>query len=237
MEKLKEKLLKENKKEKAEIAKRIKEYKKEDSETNTNRLLEWHFRRYLTKKQYDNFINKKITKAQAIKIAMEKEAAEIDKRTENKLKKLETVESAENLESFKIVVEWKRNATWGMNPTATLQQWAGTWSETTGHASGCGYDKKSAAVAEALNKSNSILKELFNYKEKQLKKGKSDKSKMSCNGIDNRNIIAYGAGYSILPYFEGGVGMNCFVNIFRILGFKCNETHTKTTDVYIFTRK
>ena len=236
MEKLKEKLLKENKKEKREIIKRIKDYKKEDSETDTNRLIDWYLLRYLTKKQYNNYTNKKITKAQAIKIAMAKEEKEIDKRTENKLKKLETVEKAPKLESFKIIVEWKKNATWGMNPTAILQQWAETWSETTGHASGCGYDKESAAVAEALNKSNSILKELFNYKEKQLKKGKSDKSKTSCNGVDNRNIIAYGAGYSILPYFEGGVGVNCFINIFRLLGFKCNETHTKTTDVYIFTK-
>ena len=235
MEKLKEKLLKENKKEKREIIERIKNYKKLDKEKNTNYLIEWYLRRYLTKRQYNNFINKKITKTEAIKIAMEKEEREIDKRTENKLKKLETIEKAPKIESFKIIVEWKRNATWGMNPTATLQQWAEIWSETTGHASGCGYDKESAAVAEALNKSNSILKELFNYKEKQLKRGKSDKSKTSCNGIDNRNIIAYGAGYSILPYFEGGVGMNCFINIFRLLGFKCSETHKKATDIYIFT--
>lgn len=237
MKNLRKELIEQGEIEREEILKRIEDYKKEDKGTNTNRMIFYHLQRYLTKKQFEKYINKEITEKEAIQKAIEKEQKELEKRTQNKLNKLETIENAKDIESFKIIVEWKRNSTWGMNPTATLQQWAETWSETTGHASGCGYDKESAAVAEALNQSNSILKALFEYKEKRLQEGQSDKSKSSCNGIDNRDIIAYGAGYDVLPYFDGGVGMNCFVNIFKLLGFECSETHTKAIDIYIFTKK
>lgn len=46
---------------------------------------------------------------------------------------------------FTITVEWKRSATWGLCPSIHYGD------GKAAHASGCGYDKLSAALAEALS--------------------------------------------------------------------------------------
>ena len=48
-----------------------------------------------------------------------------------------------------IVIVWKKNPTWGLNPHAAVTLNGVT---TTGRASGRGYDKASAAVVAALSK-------------------------------------------------------------------------------------
>ena len=58
--------------------------------------------------------------------------------------------------SVDISVEWRRSATWGMCPTATVDALLAEDGVTVrrdggvGHASGCGYDKRSAAVDKAM---------------------------------------------------------------------------------------
>ena len=101
-----------------------------------------------------------------------------------------------------------------------------------GTASGCGYDKESAAIAEAFNKCDSILKALYQLKENGLRAGKTDASKTACTGVDNRNICGYGSGYSVLPYFEGGVGASCFWSILKDCGYKTSGHHGKHSDFY-----
>lgn len=74
----------------------------------------------------------------------------------------------ETLKKISISVEWKKNRTWGHNPHASVTlEWAEEQDSTnftkehlTGRASGCGYDKESAAVTEALNKSKKLIKYL-----------------------------------------------------------------------------
>ena len=78
-----------------------------------------------------------------------------------------------------------------------------------GSASGYGYDKESAAVAAALNQDFSVL-----------------------------NILGYGSGYYTLPYFEGGVGVDCFRSIFNNCGYSWEHvTSGKRYDVYRVTKK
>jgi hypothetical protein len=51
----------------------------------------------------------------------------------------------------------------------------------------------------------------------------------------NNSLIHYGAGYGVLPYFEGGVGISSFYGVFEKCGYKCTSSHeTKTTDFYHF---
>jgi hypothetical protein len=51
----------------------------------------------------------------------------------------------------KIAIDWKKSRMWGYNPHATVWvYYKDTSSRTEGRASGCGYDKKSAAVGRAL---------------------------------------------------------------------------------------
>lgn len=126
-----------------------------------------------------------------------------------------------------ISVEWFKSATWGSNPEAKITV---TYDNdrverfSSPRVSGCGYDKESTAIGIALSQCAGILKELYSIKESNM-----DKSNGEC--------IGYGAGYGILPYFEGGVGFGCHRSILEKLGFTNNHLSSgKSYDNYYFTR-
>ena len=86
---------------------------------------------------------------------------------------------------------------------------------TSGSIGGCGYDKKSTSVANALNESPTIRK-LFCEK--------------------GENVTSYGFrrkfDYS-LPYLEGGVGCDCYSSVFKEMGYKFESiAHGDNFDVY-----
>lgn len=89
-----------------------------------------------------------------------------------------------------------------------------------GHAGGYGYDKASTAAADAFDKLPPVLHLIYKL----------------ANG---NKKIPYGASCknSGLPYFDGGVGMECFDNVFKAAGLK-NRLYqgTKTTDLYIYSK-
>lgn len=63
--------------------------------------------------------------------------------------------TAPDVYEVELKIYWFKNPYWGYNPTVEL--WARTaagcvYIERAGHASGCGYCKRSAAMAEALNR-------------------------------------------------------------------------------------
>lgn len=112
-----------------------------------------------------------------------------------------------------IQICWVKNPSWGSNPHAKVDIYYSnnTCECLTGRASGCGYDKESAAVAQALNKSI-IIKYLLiqNLKMYQLS---------SLKEAAKNHKLGYGSGYGILPYFEGGVGQSCLNDILlKLLG-------------------
>lgn len=220
--------------------KEIEEAKKE-AENGDSYRLDHYFRRYLTKKQFEKLKNDEITTKEAIQKTIEKEKAQNEKSMNNTLKKLEDIKQADKFKCCNIIVEWVNSKTWGANPHVTAQIWTedkqglSHYEEYYGKASGCGYDKQSAAIGEALNQSKSIIQAFCEYKEKQLKKNKNaDKSDYAI--IDNRNAICYGFGYSPIPYFEGGVGVNCFIQGFKLLGYKTTEAHGNASDFYSITK-
>lgn len=181
---------------------------------------------YLTDGKWNKYKNNELTPEQT--------QAELKKRIEKyynkilkeELEKIEEVEKAESINNITVAVEWTRNRTWGWNPTANaFTFYVGT---TTGTASGCGYDKQSAAIAEAFNKNNCILKILYELKEKALRENGNNSSHEACG---------YGSGYGALPYFEGGVGVSCFEKILNKAGFSCMQVHGKISDSYNFTKK
>ena len=238
MENIKKEIIKENE----NLLKTfIKELKKEGIlySKKENNYFEWILQRKLTNKQFEKFKNKEITKTKAIEKAIERKRKEIEKRNAKELQRLEDIEKAEIFTNIEIVVSWSRSSMWGYNPHAVAKMWNGnTFEQYEGKASGCGYDKQSAAIATALNQSKGVLKLFADYKEKQLKKRKRiDKDKRSCSGIDNRNAICYGFGYAPIPYFEGGTGTNCFIQGFKLVGFEVIEIHTDKVDCYRLTKK
>ena len=210
-----EKLISEVTKEKREQLKKTKEYFDEEND-------KYMLQRYLTDYRYRQLEKGEITKEEATEIAWKKAVKENQKELENKIKHIRQVYEQEEIKEITINVEWSKNRTWGMNPTAVA--WTSYTGRTEGRASGWGYDKESTAVAEALNKNKNILKLLYDYKEKELEAG---------NEASSEKLLGYGSGYGVLPYFEGGVGINCHIKIFEKLGFKVKQAHGKFSDSYI----
>jgi len=155
----------------------------------------------------------------------------------------------DNVEVSKITlnVEWKRNATWGMNPTCeavidlNYNDESGarhTRTYYTASASGCGYDKQSASVASALNQCDALKRLMYEIKEKYLNENPVDLRDADNLRKLNRDIFGYGSGYGITPYFEGGVGMSSLCTIIKNLGFEqVTDSHGKTFDCYTFIKK
>jgi len=156
--------------------------------------------------------------------------AHIVKRFDDKINEVLSLESKVlKIVSVRVDVNWCKSSTWGANPTA--EAWI-TFINASGHReteylksrsiSGCGYDKESTAVAEALNQSEVLKANLYAYANRPMNKGK-----------ELREIFGYGSGYGELPRFEGGVGTSCYTSIFDKLklDFK-NTASSKMFDQY-----
>jgi hypothetical protein len=148
---------------------------------------------------------------------------------------MEIAENAEELEYIRISVDWIRNRTWGYNPKVEMYTNCGYY---TGSASGCGYDKESSAIAEALNSSPEVKKALYTLAEKMLEEVGEIAHISEYAHTSWRNSIGYGSGYSILPYFEGGVGVGCFESILNKIGYLWHNVGSgKRWDCYNITKK
>lgn len=190
-------------------------YSKEWSEDkqNTDRGIE----QYSTKTRWYQYKAGEITREKAIELAIARALKEVDKDEAEEMQKIEAVSKAREMDYINISVEWHKSRTWGSCPRVEVRTNDGYF---TGSASGCGYNKESAAVAQALNQSASVLKALYEVKEQSIEKNSHD-------------VLGYGSGYGIRPYFEGGVGISCFRSIFERLGYKWETTASgKTFDAY-----
>lgn len=217
---------------KAEQCKRLTDFIDEINAINdVKELNNWRYNELLPKgkdmsgfaiKSYREYLKDRKTKK--INAAIEKEA-----------KELNVIGNADDLESVKISMEWKKSAMWGNNPNAEC--WESTKQHNGGYylsgsIGGCGYDKGSTAVAQVLNQCNSVLnqcnsvlKALYAVKEKNINTG-------------NRELFGYGSGSSLLPRIEGGVGVGCYPAIFAKIGFKFQTIASgKTFDVYTITKE
>lgn len=177
-------------------------------------------KRYSTEKKWAAYQAGTLTREKAVEIAVQRAWRDIEKAHRADMERLESAAAMPDVESVSIRVEWKRNRTWGYNPTATVI--INHANRYTGTTSGCGYDKLTAAIGGALNQSAVIRKMLYTKKESALQAGYAPK-KAGSAPESNRECIAYGAGYGTLPYFEGGVGMSSFVAVFEACGMKLQE--------------
>ncbi len=171
-----------------------------------------------------------ITRDKAIEYAIKRATTQINKKYAGRVAHLDRVATAAPVKYFSVSVEFKRSQTWGYIPHAEVFAGGEVF---RGTASGCGYDKESAAVANAFNECDSILKLIYDYKENALARGENDFSETSCTGRTNGNIIGYGAGYGVIPYFEGGVGVGCFWSIFKKCGYEVRCMYGKHENNYM----
>ena len=167
------------------------------------------------------------------------------------LKEFERVERAESVEPspfIEICVNWKDSRTWGANPLAEVRTNKNLFESS--RVTGCGYDKRSTATADALNQSAQVKAVLFNILEKQPQKviknilcqhTKHHKADPTATDYQSRHIFGYGvfAGWYKLPRFEGGVGFSCHRSILERCGYKTtiNREPIKGDDLYYFEYK
>lgn len=122
-----------------------------------------------------------------------------------------------------VSIVWHKSRTWGNCPRA---EWRATFAD--GHseygegitASGCGYDKESAVIADIFEK---YCLGMANRKYKRNKKQE----------------LPYGVSktWNTL-YFMGGVGESCYRRIAEWLGGKCEHVGCgRTYDEYVYTFK
>lgn len=190
--------------------------------------------RYSTARRLEQYKNGDISRAEAVKYAIARYNRQNSKETAKKLAQLDRIQNAPELVWCDVSVEFRRSSVWGYNPHVESRSNGGY---TTGTASGCGYDKESAAIATAWNQNDSLLKVLCTMKEKALRAGISDSSATACTGRSNANVIGYGAGYSAIPYFEGGVGTSAFLHIMEKAGFTVSSYYGKRENSYTFERQ
>lgn len=178
-----------------------------------------------TPTRWEQYQQNKITYNELVEYTSKRIKRKYEKMLRSDLELLEQIAKTERPEEITIYVNWVKNPYWGNNPHAEVTD---DKRKYFGSASGCGYDKRTAAIAEAANQSLQILKILCNKKELELQKGKTEK---------NSDLIGYGSGYSAIPKLEGGVGISSFRNIFENCGYKWDDYSGEKYDMYIATKK
>lgn len=116
-----------------------------------------------------------------------------------------------SFKSLEIRTEWKRNHTWGYNPTS--EGWINNSNYATARASGCGYDKLSATYNHFLN--HNIIKKaiLLETLKKPLKYWKRE-------DWGTKNILPYCVYVDKYGVHIGanGAGVSTCCNILRFIG-------------------
>lgn len=160
------------------------------------------------------------TRSKALELARKKSASQEKKRADRFRERLTAAEESKQPARGLLVIRWVRNSTWGWNPHAVLYVAGETF---TGRASGCGYDKASAAMAEALNACPAIMRRVYAREDKRPE------------GVARRAWLGYGSGYGTLPAFEGGVGVRTLCEVLTACGFcvDCTQARDKTYFVRI----
>lgn len=175
---------------------------------------------YLTKLRQQQLKNGEITREEALKFATKKIEKVYKKQLEEDINKINDImESEENFDEIYLQIQSKKNA-YGYQYKCNLSADEGTNIIGT-FTNGCGYDKLSSAVAEVLNEYKPLLKMLYQFKNNNV-------------NTDNRELFGYGSGYGLLPYFERGVGIDCYYKICDNIGLQFKEINS---DLYVITRK
>ena len=194
-------------------------YSNDCESTKEEIISSWWFKEIFTKREIKKILNNAhCTKESILKLVVLKKIEEATEATNKFIDSLDSVVNIELPKEIQINVEWKHSRTWGYNPTAEV--WANVYSKSSS-ISGCGYDKRSAATAEAFNK-NEVFKKIL----------------LICAYNDHKNKNkTYGYYWSVFSgiYFEGGVGFESHDHILINAGYKnVNRSGGKAWDSYTY---
>lgn len=147
---------------------------------------------------------------------------EIEKRKAAALARIQNA-ALDSIKSLDISVEWHKSRTWGNNPRAEVRIHTqnGEFLSLTGTASGCGYDKESAAIAAALNGCAVFDNLIFN----NYRKAKPGHP-------------FYYSKRDPLPFLEiSGCGVGVLERWAKMAGYKWTEQHGKKWDFYTMEKR
>lgn len=180
-------------------------------------------KRHSTATRWTAYQAGKITREKAVELATARRVKELEKEYAAQVARIDAAEAAPDVQSIAIHIEWKRSATWGKNPHASVI--VNHANRYTGSASGCGYDKRTTAIANAAGQSATLQKMIFALKESALQTG-------------DFTPHAVGECYG-MPYFAAGVGMSSYRELFRRCGLtaEVDNESGKNFDTYYFTRE
>lgn len=144
------------------------------------------------------------------------ELKQAEKEHQRDTARIYAADTSRGIKLAKITVEWKKSRTWGNCPRVSVRVWSksGEYYEGTGYASGCGYDKESAAINSALNGCAAWDFEVFNNKKKDI-------------------YPFHFSDSDALPLFDfGGCGVSCLRALVDARGLKWSEAHGRAFDYY-----
>ena len=161
----------------------------------------------------------------------------INKKYQDKFDYIKKLEQTEPAKKIEIVVSWSNGSCYGWQAKArarfeTASRWAGVESSLT---SGCGYDKRSTATANALNQ----IKPLFVLIADKLEKLPKKQIKTYLTRAAGRDFIGYGFDFwgGAFGSFSYGVGFECHRDNLKKLGFDCSASYEgEKEEFYQFTK-
>lgn len=187
-------------------------------------LEDWQLNRnsdYLTPKQFELLKNGDIKELKKLlKKQLEKEKTKLSTQKNDALIQYNNIKELKDIKRVTIFIEWsQRRLDLGAYQTrGTMQVYYqnGTYKQyQSSYTGGCGYDKPSTTMSELCEELLQIIplkhyKKILNDEEKHYK------------------------FYALEPlYFQGGVGMSSYIQLFKNLGYKVKETYFQNENMII----
>lgn len=146
------------------------------------------------------------------------------------------------LEWLSLHVTWNRSRSWGNCPRVELRGGGGgrTWT-AGGYASGCGYDKLSAAVCEALEKCPPAFRLLLENWTRAARE-KSAAHKAAAAGVYRSRpygVLECFRGRGLPSFSMNGMGWSTVRGLLEWCGLKCitEDRAAKYSDYFYFERR
>ena len=178
----------------------------------------WRDQEALTDRQYELFKNKDFKKLkELLQKQIEKEAKKLEIEKEEAIQKYNKIAELKDIKQVNIEINWtKTSGAYGYQCSAFGRVWYkdGTYeSYQTEKTGGCGYDKPSTAMSCFCNKLLKIV--LLKHANKILKS-------------EDKHYKFYA---SEPLYFQYGVGISSYENLFKNLGYKVNCRYLQNEDI------
>lgn len=178
-------------------------------------------KKLLTKKQLEKLTAGELTIQEVKKIMLKKIEKDFTKNLDKQIKQIQTIKENKQANFARCDIEWVKDKTWGNCPRGCY--FNGYKYQDFKSVTGCGYDKLSTLTADMFNSDKCLIALVMDYIEKH-----------HINKDNIRNKLGFGISiHNGIPYFSGGVGIECHKIILSKLGFKVRYIEPNRSAVMI----